>query len=88
MGSNGNTSWEGLHQQKTICLAAGGRQVGRQEVLGTKPGFLSVVFCKKQQEGRREGREASKAWDSRVNDVLIKSLNIEKKVIVVDCVFL
>jgi hypothetical protein len=57
-------------------------------VLGTKPGFLSVVFCKKQQEGRREGREASKAWDSRVNDVLIKSLNIEKKVIVVDCVFL
>jgi hypothetical protein len=27
-----------------LCLAAGGRQVGRQEVLGTKPGFLSVVF--------------------------------------------
>jgi hypothetical protein len=45
VGSKRNTTWAGLHQQKTFCLGAGGRQVGRHEVLGTKPGFPSVVFC-------------------------------------------
>jgi hypothetical protein len=40
-------------------------------------------FC---QEGRREGREASKTGDSRVNDVLIINY-IKRKVTEVDCVF-
>jgi hypothetical protein len=77
-----------LHQQKTFFLAAGGRPVGRQEVSGTKPGFLSVVFLLKAAAagGGKEGKVAKLGILGSMT--FLQKVYIKKKVTEVDCVFL
>ncbi len=77
-----------MHQQKTFCLAAGGRQVGRQKVLGTKPGFLSVVYLLKAAAagGGKEGKVAKLGILGSMT--FLQKVYIKKRVTEVDCVFL